>query len=192
MASQPDVAPADQGPPPWLLPVLVLVLVGAAVGIAVVLTRPPASPATLPAAQDVAPAVQGTAPAAGAVADDALPHGAIDPHGPPIERIELAAARTRFDSRTALFVDVRPGSEFAAGHIAGAVSLASAELETRMNSLAPGTAVIAYSDAARPEAAVRAAQIFIDLGYPTVIALEGGWQGWQNAGYPVEMGTPSP
>ncbi len=33
---------------------------------------------------------------------------------------------------------------------------------------------------------MRGAQIFMDHAYPKVIALEGGYQAWRDAGHPVE------
>jgi 3-mercaptopyruvate sulfurtransferase SseA len=81
---------------------------------------------------------------------------------------------------------VRSGDDFAAGHIAGALSITSNELEAGLSALPADTTVIAYGDATKPDSAVRAAQIFMGLGFPKVIALDGGWQGWQAAGLPTE------
>jgi rhodanese-related sulfurtransferase len=91
-----------------------------------------------------------------------------------------------------LFVDVRSGDEYRAGHISGAISLTSPDLDAAMRALPSSGQIIAYGDAARPDSAVRAAQIFIELGYPTVIALEGGYQAWASANYPVTTLAPEP
>jgi rhodanese-related sulfurtransferase len=122
------------------------------------------------------------------VADDALPmtHGGVDPDGPSVSEISLADARARFDAGTAVFVDMRAGADFAAGHIPGALTITSADLDSRLRSLPPGAVIIAYGDAARPDSGRRGAQIFMELGYPEVIALEGGFQAWQAGGNPVE------
>jgi rhodanese-related sulfurtransferase len=174
-----DTPTPSHGTPPWLLPALVGVLVALAALVAVVLTSGvPRAPA--PAA---APVVE-----APPVADDALPmtHGGVDPDGPSVSEISLADARARFDAGTAVFVDVRAGADFAAGHIPGALTITSAELDSRLRSLPPGAVIIAYGDAARPDSGRRGAQIFMELGYPEVIALEGGFQAWQAGGNPVE------
>jgi rhodanese-related sulfurtransferase len=114
-------------------------------------------------------------------------HGGVNPDGPAVEQINLAAARAHFDAGTAIFIDVRAGSAFSEGHIPGALTITSRELEQRLESLTPGTVIIAYGDASRPESGVRGAQIFMELGYPKVIALEGGFQAWRDAGHPVEV-----
>lgn len=190
MTTQTDSHQTDGTPPAWLLPVLAVVIIGVAALVAVLLTRPPTPQAVAPpTAQAALIPAQPDAAQAPPAAEQAAPvpdHGAIDPNGPAVERIDLAGARARFDAQTAVFVDVRSGQEFTAGHIAGAISLTSPELETRLSALPVGTAVIAYGDAAKPDSAVRAAQIFMDLGYPQVIALDGGWQAWQQVGFPIE------
>ena len=83
-------------------------------------------------------------------------------------------------------IDARTDGEYKEGHIPGALTITSRELEQRLESLTPGTVIIAYGDASRPESGVRGAQIFMELGYPKVIALEGGFQAWRDAGHPVE------
>lgn len=167
---------ARGGPPPWLLPALVGALVVVAGVVAVLLTTQP--PRVVAPAPTVAPAPPVEAPPPA--------HGGLDPEGPAVEQIGLAEARARFDAGTAVFVDVRSGSDYAAGHIPGALTITSRELEQRLTQLPEGALIIAYGDATRPESGQRGAQIFMELGYPTVIALEGGFQAWRDAGHPVE------
>ncbi len=171
--------------PAWLLPVLVGVLVALAALVAVVLTSGvPAMVTPAPAAPVAAPVVE----APPVTADEALPntHGGLDPDGPAVDEITVADARARFDAGTAIFVDMRAGTDFTAGHIPGALTITSADLDSRLRSLPPGAVIIAYGDATRPESGRRGAQIFMELGYPQVIALAEGFQGWQAGGNPVE------
>ena len=84
-------------------------------------------------------------------------------------------------------MDVRAGSDYGAGHIPGALTITSRELEARLNELPAGAVIIAYGDATRPDSGQRGAQIFMELGYPKVIALEGGFQAWRDAGHPISM-----
>jgi rhodanese-related sulfurtransferase len=159
-------------------------LVVAAALLAVMLTSRPAG-VTAPVAQaplDQA-AVEPQAPPAEASPEA---HGGLNPDGPAVQLIGLTDARAHFDAGTALFIDLRSGSEYAAGRIPGALTITSSELEDRMQSLPDGAVIIAYGDAERPESGQRGAQIFMELGYPTVIALDGGFQGWRDAGHPVE------
>jgi rhodanese-related sulfurtransferase len=169
--------------PAWLLPALVGVLVALAALVAVVLTSGVPGAAPAPAA---APAPVVEAPPITGQEDLPMTHGSLDPNGPPVAEINVADARARFDAGTAVFVDMRAGTEFAAGHIPGALTITSVDLDSRLRSLPPGAVIIAYGDADRPESGRRGAQIFMELGYPEVIALEGGFQSWQAGGNPVE------
>jgi rhodanese-related sulfurtransferase len=174
-----DTQPSTRSQPIWLLPVLVGVLVALAALVAFALTNG--------APRAAAPAAAPTAEAPPAAAEaPPLTHGGLDPNGPPVTEISLADARARFDTATAVFVDMRAGADFAAGHIPGALTITSVDLDSRLRSLPPESVIIAYGDAARPESGRRGAQIFMELGYPEVIALEGGFQAWQAAGHPVE------
>ncbi len=173
MTTKPETGHPQGAPPRWLLPAMVAILLALAALLAVAITTRP-TPAQTPAA----PAAAG--------ADSATSHGELDPNGPPVEQISLADAKAYFDAGTAVFIDVRSGSDYAAGHIPGALTITSPELEQRMAALPAGAVVIAYGDAVRPESGRRGAQIFMELGYPKVIALAGGFQDWRDAGYPVE------
>jgi rhodanese-related sulfurtransferase len=178
MTTQPETGRPQGAPPRWLLPTMVAILLALAALLAVAITsRAPAPPTATPAPQ---------APAADAQAAPPEAHGGLDPAGPAVEQIALDEARSRFDAGTAVFVDLRSGSDYAAGHIPGALTITSPELERRLGELPDGAVVIAYGDAARPESGQRGAQIFMELGYPKVIALAGGFQDWRDAGHPVE------
>ena len=194
MSTHPDTERPPVGVPPrWLLPALVGALLAVAGVLALVLTNGLAPAAQAPVA--VAPTAQAPAPApAPASAPDAAAqappdaHSGIDPNGPKIEQIAVADARARFDAGSAIFIDMRAGSDYAAGHIPGALTITSRDLETRLQTLPEGAVIIAYGDATRPDSGQRGAQIFMELGYPTVIAMEGGFQDWQAAGHPVDGG----
>jgi rhodanese-related sulfurtransferase len=121
-----------------------------------------------------------------ATAEAGVTHGGLNPAGPTVEQIGLAVAKSRFDAGTAIFIDVRAGSEYTSGHIPGALTITTNELESKLKNLPDGAVIIAYGSAERPESGQRGAQIFMELGYPKVIALEGGFEAWRNAGHPVE------
>ena len=186
MTTQSDTDSVRQRSPRWLMPALIGALLGLAGVVAVMLTRGPA-PVQAPASQPQAAEAPASQPQAAET--PGTTHGGLNPSGPPVEQISLAEARALFDAGTAIFVDVRAGSEYAAGHIPGALTITSKELETRLEALPEGTVIIAYGDAARPESGQRGAQIFMELGYPKTIALEGGFQAWRDAGHPVEPGA---
>lgn len=182
MTTQTDTKQPRSGPPRWFAPALIGALIALAALVALALTsRAPVVQA--PGAQSEAEAPAAAAPAA--APDDEI-HGSLNPAGPVVEQIDLAAAKGHFDAGTAIFIDVRAGDAYGAGHIPGALTITSRELETALANVAEGTVLIAYGDASRPDSGQRGAQIFMEMGYPKVIALEGGFQAWAGAGYPVE------
>ena len=185
MTTQPDTE-QQRGAPRWLLPAIVGAIILLAALVAVVLTGG-LTPAR-PAPAGVSPEQQAAATAHAGATSAAAPqaHGGLNPEGPAVEVISLAEARALFDAGTAIFVDVRSGSAYSAGHIPGALTITSRELEERLRNPPDGAVIIAYGDAERPESGQRGAQIFMELGYPRVIALEGGFQAWRDAGHPVE------
>ncbi|NNJ09610.1 rhodanese-like domain-containing protein [Chloroflexales bacterium ZM16-3] len=190
MAQQTDTPPEPRRTlPPWLLPAVIfgaIAIVAALVTFALTIRDLPSPTAiiTSDAMPTGHPAISTTA----TTDSTALPsaHGSLDPNGSSVEVISLADARSRLDGGTAVFIDVRAGSDYAAGHIPGALTITSQDLETRLNSLPAGSVIIAYGDSDRAESGQRGAQIFMDLGYPPVIALDGGFQDWEKAGNPVE------
>ena len=173
-----ETEPAQRAARLWLLPALLgglIVLVG--IVALVLLTRPTPTPN---AAIAEAPAAASATEATGVM------HGGLNPTGPTVELLGLPEARTRFDAGTALFIDVRAGDAYTKGHIPGALTITTKELETRLTNVPAGTVIIAYGSTERPESGQRGAQIFMELGYPKVIALEGGFEAWRAAGHPVE------
>jgi rhodanese-related sulfurtransferase len=85
---------------------------------------------------------------------------------------------------TAVVVDVRTKNEYDAGHISGAISIPETELAARAKRLPKGKQIIFYgSDVERVE---RAARELLGMGFANVSVLEGGYQAWLDAGFPVK------
>ena len=61
-----------------------------------------------------------------------------------VVRLSLEDAKAAFDNGTAVFVDVRSQSSYAASHIPGALSIPLIELEPRVNELDPNQWIITY------------------------------------------------
>lgn len=139
--------------------------------------RQAAPAASLP--QVTAPAMEGSA----------LPsvHG-DDAAAAAAPRIAAAEAKTRAEAGTAVFVDVRSGAEYEAGHIAGALSITSTEMETQLKNLPADGLIITYCGQPAEAASARAVQIFKEAGFANVVALTGGIKGWQDQGYPMATG----
>ncbi|HEY6293254.1 MAG TPA: thioredoxin domain-containing protein [Terriglobia bacterium] len=95
----------------------------------------------------------------------------------------------------AVFIDVRPASEFAAGHLPGALSIPVDQIEVRASSLPKGKTLVLYEGgksgaAASDVCAVSraAARILLAHGfdYGKVKVYQDGLAGWEKAGLPVE------
>ncbi|MEZ6055202.1 MAG: rhodanese-like domain-containing protein [Planctomycetaceae bacterium] len=83
-------------------------------------------------------------------------------------------------------IDVREESEFAKGHLPGAIHLGKGVIERDIEKTIPdpATPLILYCGGGFRSAL--AADALQKMGYTNVISMDGGWTGWVNAGYPVE------
>jgi len=61
-----------------------------------------------------------------------------------VQRVTLEESKAAFDNGTAIFVDARSESAYAAGHIPGALSIPLAELKPRIDELDPEQWIITY------------------------------------------------
>ncbi|MGC8857236.1 MAG: rhodanese-like domain-containing protein, partial [Anaerolineae bacterium] len=61
-----------------------------------------------------------------------------------IPRLQLEEAKAAFEAGTAVFVDVRSATSYAAAHIPGALSIPLADLEARLSELDPNQWIITY------------------------------------------------
>ena len=80
----------------------------------------------------------------------ATPQSQAEPNRPGVEaplevqRVTLEESRAAFDNNSAVFLDVRNESSYAANHIPGAISIPLDELEARIDELDPGQWIITY------------------------------------------------
>jgi rhodanese-related sulfurtransferase len=105
----------------------------------------------------------------------------------PVSADELAARLARGD---VTLLDVRPGDEFAAGHIPGARSLPLADLKRQLAALPADREIIAYCRGAWCVLAVEAAALLSRHGY-RVRRLAVGMPDWARRGLPVAL-APTP
>jgi hypothetical protein len=61
-----------------------------------------------------------------------------------VQRVTLAEAKAAFDSKTAVFLDVRDSASYQTSHIPGAVNIPVGEIETRLKELDPNQWIITY------------------------------------------------
>lgn len=83
-------------------------------------------------------------------------------------------------------VDVREESEWARGHLPGALHLSKGIIERDIERVIPDRSapIILYCGGGFRSAL--AAENLQKMGYTNVVSMDGGWSGWFEAGYPVE------
>jgi rhodanese-related sulfurtransferase len=85
-----------------------------------------------------------------------------------------------------VLVDVREESEWARGHLPGAIHLGKGIIERDIEQRVPDASakVILYCGGGFRSAL--AADNLQKMGYSNVESMDGGWKGWQDAGYPTQ------
>ncbi len=100
----------------------------------------------------------------------------------PISRQEL---RRRLKDDVVTLLDVRPGDEFAAGHLPSAINIPLRDLPRRLSELPRNREVVAYCRGAYCVLAFEAVALLRQRGF-TAMRLEEGFPEWRAAGLPVE------
>jgi rhodanese-related sulfurtransferase len=85
-----------------------------------------------------------------------------------------------------VLIDVREESEWAGGHLPGAVHLGKGIIEREIEQRVPETAtkLILYCGGGFRSALT--ADNLQKMGYTNVESMDGGWKGWLDAGYPAQ------
>lgn len=99
----------------------------------------------------------------------------------PVSRRELLE---RLRKRSVTLLDVRPEDEFAAGHLAGAISMPLRELERRLAALPRRREIVAYCRGAYCVLAFEAVALLRRRGFKAR-RLDGGFPEWKAAGLPT-------
>jgi rhodanese-related sulfurtransferase len=84
-------------------------------------------------------------------------------------------------------VDVREESEWAKGHLPGAIHLGKGIIERDIETTIPdhGAPIVLYCGGGFRSAL--AADNLQKMGYTNVTSMDGGWRGWNDAGFAVEF-----
>jgi rhodanese-related sulfurtransferase len=84
-----------------------------------------------------------------------------------------------------VLIDVREDSEWARGHVPGAIHLGRGVIERDIERTIPdkSTNLVLYCGGGFRSAL--AAENLQKMGYRNVISMDGGWRGWTEAGLPV-------
>lgn len=84
-----------------------------------------------------------------------------------------------------VIVDARPQTDFAAGHIKGAINAPYFEVEKYLSKLPKDKWIITYCACPHAEAE-QAARTLLKNGYTKVKVIDEGFFGWSDKGWPVE------
>lgn len=98
--------------------------------------------------------------------------------------VDTLVATQMANQQHAVFVDVRSTEEYAQGHIAQARNVPLDQIEGRAASVLPKNKPLIVV-CANGRAAGRAAAQLQSKGFQNVVTLNGGMQGWLQAGLPV-------
>ena len=107
-----------------------------------------------------------------------------------LEPILPEELRRRLNAGDVTLIDVRPGDEFAAGHIAGALSMPVAELADHLHELPKRKQIVAYCRGPYCVMAVSAVELLRQRGYRARRLVE-SVPSWRALGYPVDHDPPS-
>lgn len=102
-----------------------------------------------------------------------------------LDALTLEELRDRVEAGSTVLLDVRPSEEYAAGHIAGALSMPVADLSARLAELPEDAEVVAYCRGPYCVFADEAVAILQRQGIPAR-RLEEGFPDWRAAGLPTE------
>lgn len=105
-----------------------------------------------------------------------------------MEAVGFHELRARMREGSAILVDVRPRQEYAAGHIAGAVSIPYDEIEGRLRELPRDKDIVAYCRGPYCVFADQAVE-WMRGKRRQARRLEAGYPEWKSAGLPVEVGA---
>jgi rhodanese-related sulfurtransferase len=103
-----------------------------------------------------------------------------------IKETTVADVKRRMDAgEKFLLVDVREESEYASGHLPGAVHMSKGVIERDIEQRVPDpkTKLILYCGGGFRSAL--AAENLQKMGYTNVESMDGGWRGWNAAGLPT-------
>lgn len=104
------------------------------------------------------------------------------------EPVEMNELLKRAHSKQVVILDTRPGTEYVAGHIAGAISVPVDKLQRRLKELGKGKDYVAYCRGPYCIYADRAVEILRSNGRRARRLAE-GFPEWRAAGLPVEYGA---
>ncbi|MGA2509167.1 MAG: rhodanese-like domain-containing protein [Candidatus Acidiferrales bacterium] len=106
-----------------------------------------------------------------------------------IRQEDFRATKKRLDAgEKFILVDTREESEWARGHIPGAIHLGRGIIERDIEKTVPDRDAVIVLYCGGGYRSALAADNLQKMGYRNVISMDGGWRGWTEAGFPVMKG----
>ena len=109
-----------------------------------------------------------------------------------VKTVNLAQAYALFQQGQALFIDARPGDEFAELHIPKSLNITpemvAAGVAGKVAGLARDREIVVYCGQVSCDLALKVAEKLQALGFTRVMAFIGGFRAWDEAGYPADTG----
>ena len=103
-----------------------------------------------------------------------------------VREADVHEVKKRLDAGEKLIlVDVREESEWARGHLPGAIHLGKGIIERDIEQSVPDHAAPLVLYCGGGFRSALAADNLQKMGYTNVISMDGGWRGWTDAGYPT-------
>lgn len=90
------------------------------------------------------------------------------------------------EGRDFILIDVREESEWAKGHLPGALYLGKGVIERDIETRYPDPHTELYLYCGGGFRSILAADALQKMGYGKVVSVDGGFRGWNEAGYPIE------
>jgi rhodanese-related sulfurtransferase len=104
-----------------------------------------------------------------------------------IKMVTPEVVKAAIDSKEkAIFLDVRDGGEFSAGHLPGAMNISRGTLEFVVFGKIPDQNAKIYVYCKTKGRSAMATKTLNDLGYKNAVLMDAQYEDWVKAGYPVE------
>ncbi len=108
------------------------------------------------------------------------------------ETISLEDAFSGYTQGTLVFIDARSSTAFRSGHLPGAHNIppenVSSCIDTLRGATLLGKTPVVYCDGPGCDLSLRVASLLAEHGFPGIQILTAGWEGWYDAGFPIEQG----
>jgi len=104
-----------------------------------------------------------------------------------VKIVKPEVVKAAIDSKEkAIFLDVRDGGEFAAGHLPGSMNISRGTLEFNVFGKIPDQNAKIYVYCKTKARSALATKTLNDLGYKNAVLMDASYEEWVKAGFPVE------